>query len=479
MLMRVFKNALSLIVATIMDKLVYVLIFILIARKLSKQDFGNYSLFLALMFIGGMVVNFGMDGFIVREVAKDRSCAKVVHSNAMVLTLIFSLLAWPLVVGIAVFLNYGPEVVFLLSFGGTIFVLVGIGQVSSAIIRAYERMEILAIVGFCTSIMALALNALVLWVGGSLMGLAVVFVAVEGIKSVILTCIVHRRFVPVRFQFDKTIIVRILKLTVPFALLVAYGALFHRLDLLMVGWLRPSEEVAIYSVAARFADLLAVMSGSFVGAFYPVLSAKTNSSNEELWQLYNDSIGIFVVLGFGAALGLFVLAKPIIILLFGEKYVMGTMALRWLAWAFLFGVLSGPIGILLLAVGDQMKRLLVLSVSILSINIILNLWLIPLYGYNGAAVATFLSTLLGFVGRMILSKKYFGQVFNLFRIAWRASLASLLMVAVLTFFSALHVAFLVILGSVTYLAALALLGEFRQSRYNPLLAKIAQIGGRH
>ena len=479
MLTQVFKNAFSLILATIIDKLVYVLLFIIIARTLTKTEFGSYSLFLTLMFIGGMIVNFGMDGFIVREVAKDRSCTKAIFSSAIVLALFFSVFAWPFVIGIAFLLHYGPEVIFLLSFGGAVFVLMGIGQVASAIIKAYERMEILAIVGFFTSIMALVFNLLVLWTGGSLVELAIVFLVIEGIRSVTFTYIVHRRFVPVLFRFDNVIMMRILKLTVPFALLVAYGALFHRIDLLMMGWLRPFEEVAIYSVAARFADFLAVISGSLVGAFYPVLSKKTNSPNEELWYLYNDSIGIFAVLGFGAALGLMVLAKPIIILLFDDKYIMAAMALRWLAWAFLFSVLSGPIGILLLAVGDQMNRLIILSVSVLGVNIVLNLWLIPRYSYNGAALATFLSAVLGFIGRLMLSRTYFGHVSNLFHITWRACLASLVMVLVLTLLSVLHVVFLIILGGITYFLVLALLGEFRQARYSPLLAKISQIGGRH
>ena len=478
MLSRIFKNTASLVTASLIDKVSYVVLFAVIARKLTKSEFGAYNLVLTLIFIGGILVNFGMENVIIREVAKNRDRSKAFLINGLLLSFIFSILAWPLVMCLASLLHYGSEVMFLLSFGGAVFIFMGPGQIASSIIKAHERMEIFAIVGLCISMLALAANLFVLWIGWSLQALIVVLLATEGARAVIFIFITQRNFTPIVFHFDKRVIMKILQLTLPFALLMAYQVLLHRADLLMMGWLKPFEEVAIYGMAVRFADFLSLISGSMAGALYPALSAKVASAPEELSSVYNDSIGIFAILGFGATLAVTVLADPIIILMFGEKYLIGTTALRWLAWAFLFSVLSGPVGILLIATGDQMNRLLTLSVLVLGSNIILNLWLIPLYSYNGAALSTFLSAVVGFIGRLALSKKYCGQSTSLLGAIWRPLSASLLMACMLIILKGLNVLILVFVGGFIYFLGLALLGEFHQARYKPLLIKLSRIAGR-
>ncbi|MCP4372508.1 MAG: flippase [Deltaproteobacteria bacterium] len=477
MFFRLAKNSFSLLIVGLVDKLAFVLLFAVIARKLTQSEFGIYSLALTLIFIGGMITNFGIGNVIIREVAKNRERSKALFNNALLLTLTFSLLTWSFMIGLAFLLNYASEVIFLLSFGGVVFIFMGVGQVSAAILKAYEKMEIFALAGSFHSIISLTFSMLVLWMGGSLVTLVIVLIIAEGFKAAILALIVHRYFTHIIWQFDSAVITLILKQAVPFALLLAYGMLLRRTDMLFMGWLKPIEDVAVYSVAAKFADFLSLFSGSMTGAIFPALSAKLTSSRQESWRLYNDSIGIFAILGFGAAFSLMVLAQPIILFVFGEAYIRGAAPLCWLGWAFLFSVLTGPVGTLLLAAGDQMYHLVALCVVVLGGNALLNFYLIPLYSYNGAAIATFVSVVLGFVGRLILSRAYFGQLPNLVAIVWRAPLAALCMAFVLKALSGLHILILIVIGGLTYGIILAVLGEFRATRYQPIRIKLSKIFG--
>lgn len=473
MIFRLAKNTISLLIIGVVDKLALMLLFVVVVRKLTQAEVGTYSLTLALIFIGGMIANFGLEYVTIREVAKNRERSKSIFNNALLITLVFSLLIWPLMIGLAFLLNYSSEVIFLLSFGGAMFVFMGFGQIATAVIKAYERMEILALVGFFHSIMGLGLGLFVLWMGWGLTALVIVLMITEGLKAAILILIVHRHFSPLSWQFDNTVITSIIKQVIPFAILLAYGVLLRRIGILCMGWFRPVEEVAIYGMAVRFSDFLSLFSGSMIGALFPALSYKLASSPQESWRLYNDSIGIFTILGFGAALSLMVLAQPIILFMFGEAYVNGATALRWLGWAFFFGVLSGPVGILLLAAGDQMYRVVAMCVIVLSCNILLNIYLIPLFSYNGAAIATFVSAVLGCAGRLILSRTYFGQFPNFVAIIWRALLASLFMAIVLILLNGLNVLALIVIGGLTYVMILAVLGEFHKTQYKAIMQKMS------
>jgi len=314
-----------------------------------------------------------------------------------------------------------------------------------------------------------------LWIGAELTGLVVILIIAESIKACVLMLIIHQHFTPLKLQVDKFVIVQLLKRAVPFALLMAYGVILRRTDILLLGMLRPLDDVAIYSSAVKFADFLTVFSVSIMGALYPALSSKLSSSQQESWQLYNNSISLCAIIGFGAAILVTVLAQPIMLFLFGDAYLPGSTALRWLGWAFMFSMLCGPAGTLLLAAGDQMHRLLSMCIVILISNILLNLWLIPLYNYTGAAIATFLSTVLGFFGRLILSWLYFNRISNLFRQCWRALVSSLLMSLVLVVLKDLNIFILVLIGVASYSIFLGAFGEFRMARYAPIRIKLSKV----
>ena len=474
MLAGLLKNAISLIFASLIDKIAYAILFIIIARSLTKVEFGAYNLVLTLIFIGGMIVNFGMENVIIREVARNRSQARLYFSNSIFLGFIFSLISWPMMMILAHILKYGPEVIFLMSFGGVTFIFMGFGQIASAVIKGHERMDVFAAVSVCYSIVALGLNMVALWYWSTVASLVVVLFVTEALKATTFVAIVHRYFVQIRWQLNRGIIIQILKLSVPFALLMAFGVLLHRTDMLMLGWLKPLDEVAIYGMAARFTDFLSLISGSLIGALYPTLSAKMNATREEQWSLIKESMAVFAICGFGASILLIVLAEPIILMLFGSPYIVGVSTLRWLGSAFLFSMLSGPVGTLLLAAGDQMKRLMVMGAVLLGSSIVLNLWLIPAYSYKGAAISAFSCTVLGFLFRLALSRIYFGRLPHLLKIMWRAVVASSVMGITLSFCQGFHPGMSLVVGGLVYITMLLLLGEFSEARYAPIKVRILQ-----
>ena len=141
MFFRLVKNSISLLLVGIVDKLGFVFLFAILARKLTQEDFGIFSLVLMFIFIGGMITNFGIGNVLIREVAKNHERANEFFNNALLLTLTFSLCTWPIIVGVACLLDYTAEVTSLLFFGGSVFIFMGIGQTAAAIIKAYERIR--------------------------------------------------------------------------------------------------------------------------------------------------------------------------------------------------------------------------------------------------------------------------------------------------------------------------------------------------
>ena len=82
-----------------------------------------------------------------------------------------------------------------------------------------------------------------------------------------------------------------------------------------------------------------------------------------------------------------------ILSLFGPNYIVASTPLVILLSAQLYNSVSGPSAIYLNMTGKQRVLNLILIIGLLT-NIFLNLYLIPNYGMNGAAIATLVSLVL-------------------------------------------------------------------------------------
>src|SRR5207237_10325878 len=58
----------------------------------------------------------------------------------------------------------------------------------------------------------------------------------------------------------------------PFGILMLGFALYYRVDMIMLNWLRDPREVGVYAAAYRFLDAVILLAASIGGPFYPRLS---------------------------------------------------------------------------------------------------------------------------------------------------------------------------------------------------------------
>jgi O-antigen/teichoic acid export membrane protein len=96
-----------------------------------------------------------------------------------------------------------------------------------------------------------------------------------------------------------------------------------------------------------------------------------------------------------------------------------------------------------------------------SFNLVANLLVIPIFSYKGAAVVTVLSEFALLIPFYYSVRNHLGGLpwLSLF---WRPTAASLIMVAVMWLLRGLPWLLLIPVGGAAYLAALALIGGFRQ-----------------
>ncbi len=157
-------------------------------------------------------------------------------------------------------------------------------------------------------------------------------------------------------------------------------------DILLVGALRSPAEAGIYAAASRFAlmGLLAMDAIRLVLA--PQISALLAvGDRERAGHLYKVATWWQIASTWPVYLTLAVFA-PLLMRMFGPEFAKGEAALVILSLSFLAAPGSGNVNVILLMAGKSRWNLANTFVS-LTINIVLNLVLIPRLGITGAALA--------------------------------------------------------------------------------------------
>ncbi len=159
-------------------------------------------------------------------------------------------------------------------------------------------------------------------------------------------------------------------------------------DTLMLGYFATAEDVGVYNAAFPTARLLSVFLTSFGAIFMPVISELySRNALDDLRDTYSAVTKWIFALIIPVFLLMVLFSDWILDLMFGEEFVRGATALSILAFGYLVVCVVGPTGQVLQAYG-RTRVLMGMSFFGAGINVVLNYVLIPIYGVNGAAVAT-------------------------------------------------------------------------------------------
>ena len=168
-------------------------------------------------------------------------------------------------------------------------------------------------------------------------------------------------------------------------------------DTIVLGFFKTSDVVGLYNTALPLAVLTSIIVNSMIFIHIPVISQlysknlipeiKKNYQILSKWILAT-TLPIFLIL--------LLFPGPLLNLIFGSQYVGASIALQILAIGHFTIVFLGPNGPTLLAMGKT-KLLMYASLISATMNVILNIVLIPLWGIAGAATATTLSIVVGHI----------------------------------------------------------------------------------
>lgn len=181
--------------------------------------------------------------------------------------------------------------------------------------------------------------------------------------------------------------------------------LVNKVDIMMVGAFINPMAVAMYNVATRITNYMEVPMSGIAQAVYPrIATAQSEAGGKAVAEWYERSVGLLAAILLPMAIGVVLLAEPIVVLLAGVKYAEAAPLLVVLVMAVIAKPWSRLFGITLDAIGRPQLNFKVLLAGLI-LNAALNLLLIPVWGVIGAAIASLLSIwAIAIFGQVLIQK---------------------------------------------------------------------------
>ena len=406
---RIAKNTIVLVTLRILMPALAVALVVLLSRILGVEGLGRYTLAFSFLYLFNAIAPLGLSAIITREGARARDGLEHLLSNATTLGILSSLLTAMCMAGLAFLLNYDVETrtaILLLSLA---IIPCTIGAFQDSAFVALERMDYLAIGTVAEYTLKVGGGILLLLNGYGLDAVLVVAILGRIVGCIVSTIFLRKLNIRTRLAFEIETVRNLLNLAPTFLFIGIFATLYWRIDIFMLSKLQPVEDVGYYGAAWRILALAMIFPQSLCLSLYPHIASTALNDPDQLKRIGRGAMRYLLVLTLPAAIGITVLAAPILELLYGADFRAASNTLSVLILTLIpYGIVRYHAYVLL---GANHQRIdLILNIVMSIINIMLNLALIPVYGHLGAAIATFISICIyGLLQYSYLAKKLPGR----------------------------------------------------------------------
>lgn len=396
-LARIAGNAGWLALDRVARMLVGLLVGIWIARHLGPTRYGELGYALAVLALVQTVAALGLDGVVVRDLARDPARAPRLLGTVLGLRLGSGLLAWALAVA-AMALVHGAAALPVL-----LVVLAGASlpmQAGDAVDLWFQgssqnRRSVIARLAALAAAAALRVALILADAPLAAFAAAVAFEAAALAAALALGYRRHRAAGP--WRFDAAEARRLCIECAPLMAAALAAAVYSRVDLLLVKHLLGAEAAGVFVAVTTLSGVWVVLPSVLQLALAPAVARQRAADPAAYRETLVRVFRLFFAGGLLVALAVSLLAAPLIGLLYGPDYAAGAPVLAWHAFTNLFIALGLAHSLWIVNEGRTGVRLAG-NLAAGAVSVLANAWLLPRHGLVAAGAVAVLAQFIAAVG---------------------------------------------------------------------------------
>lgn len=397
--LRLATNTIVQIGGSFAASVIGLLTFVAVTRGLGATDFGVLTTALVYLMIPIVLADVGLATVVVREIsARPERTARAMQA-ALPLRALVSAFAVGLTVAVSYAIPFPAETHDLIAIGAAGSFLTLMTQGLSPVLQAQLKMHWSVLSTIVGRVATLGLTLAVLAAGRGIEAVMAANVAGSA-ATFALQLLVVGRIVSLRPRFDFAYWRVLLGSSIAIGLALAVAQISFRVDVLLLAAIRNSAEVGLYGAAVKLIELSELVAAAIGVSVFPLLARFAAVDRSRAVTLFQRTFDVLIAAATPLVVVMSFAATPVIVLIAGDDYAESGDALRLLAPYVLLSFVTGLSWRALIAY-DEGWTLLRLATGILAFNVVLNLLVIPEFGFRGAA-ATSVVTEVGAVTASLL-----------------------------------------------------------------------------
>ena len=386
---RVARNAVWIIGGRIAQALLALVINMLTARYLGPSNYGLITYASSLVSFVVPIMQLGFSNVLVQEIVNNPEAEGKVLGTSMVLSLISSVFC---ITGLSVFVLIASpnetETILVCLLYSVLLVFQALEHIQywyqAKLISKYTSMISLCayVVVSAYKIYLLATSKPVYWFALS-NALDYAIISIAGI-------ILYRKLGGRKLQFSWAIGKQMFLRSRHYILSSMMVTIFAQTDKIMIKMMIGEADTGYYGAAVACAGLTNFVFCAIIDSFRPSIFEGKKESEAIFTHRLTMLYAVIIYLSLAQSIVMTVFAKWIIYFLYGEAYAPAIDALQIIVWYTTFSYYGGAMNVWILA-NERQKYLLSINLSGALANTILNAFLIPSIGIDGAAIASLIT----------------------------------------------------------------------------------------
>lgn len=401
---RALKNASWIIVCRVIQSLISLVIGMISARYLGPSNYGVITYVSSVVAFALPIMQLGLNQTLVKEFVQSPEREGKILGTSLVINVLSSIVSMIGSVAFVFLVNAGEQETILVCILYSLTLLFQATEMTQYWFQ-YQLLSKYPSIATLSAYVAVSLYKIFLLVTQK----SVVWFALSNVLdyfliSVILM-VIYFKVGNQRLSFDWRLGREMLSRSKYYIIPSLMVMIFQHTDRIMIKLMMGETETGFYSAAITCVGISGFVFSAVIDSMRPVILEEKGKDQARYENRVAQLYAIITFISLAQSIGMTVLAKPLVNLLYGAEYAPTAGILCVAVWYVTFSYYGSVRNVWILAEGKQ-KYLFGINVIGAVANVLLNLLLIPRWGGVGAAVASlitqfFTNVIIGFVFKPI------------------------------------------------------------------------------
>lgn len=366
---------------------------IYVARYLGPERFGELSVAISIVSLFAFLPRLGLQNIIVRHLVSRKDNAAETLGTSLLLQISGGLAGF-----IAVWVVATSKILDSSGSGGLTIVVVGLSllvRFADTFSWWYEsevRPHVVVFAKLVSLVSFALLKISLIYQGAGLVWFAACLAGEEFLASAIIILWTYRSTeeFPKTLRFNAGLAREFLKQSYPLLLSAVTISMYMNTDRIMIDLVKGGQETGLYSAATRISEAFYFIPEVVMASIFPSLVRYKESDESRYYMELQRLLNALARIALSLAFVFSIFSKEIILGIYGQEFRGSWLVLCITMWTLVFVCMGSVAGRVYILEG---KTSLVLwrSVCAASMNIVLNVIMIPRLGGAGAAIATLIA----------------------------------------------------------------------------------------